>query len=526
MHGPTGAGKTVALRTYLDQAGLAALWVSLDERHREPAALFASITAAHGARAGLPAFSPEHRDDPSAFARDYFARLDEVLPRPHAIVFDDLHFADDSASLFIEAVDVIGGKRPLFLASQLGPGPRFAAQLAGSRLWTIGHRQLAFDNDEAVGLARRLDTDVPMVGALLAATDGWAAGLMLAMQLGPPSSDDSGDPLGSLRSPLAHLIATQVLRGVAPDEFRRLRVLAELPQVPMSLVDVASDWEAACAHLNRLADRGLFVERVASERPRNDGSTARIAKGSWRLHDLFRTALREAGGERSADASLVRTLVAMLVELERLDLAWQLASTGTSEVLDELVEAHGSAALRNAGLPLMREATARRELASPSLAYWRARALLGSDERAALASAETAWEGYNAEADSDRKGLATALAIFSTFVSIENVRSIGPWIERFKDVARTDCQVAASRDEQAIRCAAEVMHDMHFGGRSVDDDAATMQDRLLAHIAADALPPDEAVLAGSMLVAAMNRSNRVADAGALHRLGGERVVHQ
>lgn len=518
LHGPTGAGKTVALRTYLERAGLAALWVTLDERHREPAALFASIGAAAASIATgvLPAFSPEHRDDPLSFARDYFTKLDDALSPEYALVVDDAHLADESTACFACALDVFSRGRPLFFASQLLPGPSFAAHLAGSRLWTIGHRLLAFDADEAVGLARRLGAQTPVVDALLRATDGWPAGLMLAMQLGPPSSGDPDDPLESLRSPLAHLIATQVLRGVAADDFRRLRVLADLPQVPMALVDVAEEWTSACAHLGRLADRGLFVERIAGERVRStrspapDAGPARIARGSWRLHDLFRAAVREAGAARRADPVLSRELVDRLVVIDRLDLAWQLASSGDAGVFDALVDAHGSTALRDASLPLMREVTA--TSSTPGVAYWRTRALLGSDQVAALAAAEAAFTGFDASGDTPRKNRATSLAIFAAFAAIENVGKMAPWIERFKDVVREDGAGGSDPDEQAIRCAAEVMHDMHFGGRSDGRDIPAMQDRLLKHIVSVTLPPDELVLAGSLLVAAMQRANRVVEA--------------
>jgi len=517
LQGPTGAGKTVALRTYLEQIGLSSLWVTLDERHREPSALFASITAAsHAARAALPAFSPEHRDDPAAFARDFFAKLDSVLPEAQALVVDDVHLADDATALLAEAVDTIGDRRRLFFASQILPGPRFAPLLASSRLWTIGHRQLAFDVDEANGLAKRLGAETPMVDSLLAATDGWAAGLMLAMQLGPPSFDDTGDPLGSLRNPLAHLIATQVLHGVAPEDFRRLRVFADLPQVPMALIDLAGDWSTACAHLNRLADRGLFVERVAGDRVRRQGEASvstSIARGNWRLHDLFRAALREAGNDRVPDPALTRTLVGLLVDLDRHDLAWQLAASNDATVLEDLVAKHGARALRDPSLPLLREVT-KRDAPTPHLAYWRTRALLGSDEQAAFEAAEAAWAGFNATDDSVRKGLATSLAIFAMFTSIENVRLIAPWIERFGQVDRVTDDPNAIPDEQAIRCAAEVMHDMHFGGRASGAEVTEMQDRLLSHIVNDSLAPDETVLAGSLLIPAMQRSNRVVEAQA------------
>lgn len=515
LHGPTGAGKTIALRTWLERAARPALWLTLDERHADPAVLFAAIdtvaaSLVHARGSALPAFSPEHRSGLSTFARDYFEKLDAALPRACAVVVDDVHLADDAVAPLSHAIDAFGARRPLFFASQLLPGRKLAAQLARSRLWTIGHRQLAFDTGEAHALAARLAIASAPVDALLAATDGWAAGLMLAMQLGPPSSGESGDPLDSLRSPLAHLISTQVLRGVAADAFHRLRVLAELPQVPMDLVHRSDDWKDACAHLDRLADRGLFVERLPVARSAASG-IARIAKGCWRLHDLFRSALREAGATRDVDAVLSAELVAHLLALDRLDLAWQLASAGGASTLDALVARVGAMALRDADLPLLREMAARCANDAPRVALWRARALIGADTAAALEACESAWQGFQRDGLGDEATRAASLALFIVFAGIEHVGAIAPWLARFATAGRDDERPDEQGDVRAIRCAAEVMHDLQVGGRASDAGVAAMQDRLVACVVDDVLTPNEAILAGSLAVAAMEGSNRIAD---------------
>ncbi len=531
LHGPTGAGKTVLLRSWLHGHRHLSCWVSVDERHRDPAALFAALSAAaEPACAGrLPAFSPEHRDDPAAFACDYFGRLDQALPEGHVLVVDDVHhIADATALLLAHAIDRFDGRRMLCFASQLMPDAAFARHVAGSRLWIVGHRLLAFDRAEASELATRLGTVSPVVDDLVAATDGWAAGLMLAMQFGAggDGGGDPDDPLGAVRTPLALLIAGQVLGGVAAADVVKLRLLAELPQVPMELVDVAPDWRSACARLQSLSERGLFVERLAADRKSAATATThttapatnvmRIQKGCWRLHDLFRGALREPGAIGRPDLRLGAALVQHLLVADRLDLAWRLAAGLDAGLLATVVASHGNAALRDPHLPdLLQWAEPHARRSSPSIATWQARALIGNDNAAALRAAEEAFAGYHEAADGpDAAGaaLSVAIALFVVFATIENVHEIAAWAARFAAIDWAALAAVGSPAERALRTAGEVVHDALVRGRSQDRAAeCAMQDRLLAHVAAELLSANETILAGSLLVSAMRRAMRVQD---------------
>ena len=539
LQGPTGAGKTVLLRSWLHRHGHPSSWLSVDDRHRDPAALFAALTAVAepACTGGLPTFSPEHRDDPIGFARDYFDRLDQALPAGHALVVDDVHhLADATVALLALAIDRFGGRRVLCFASQLMPDAAFAPHVAGSRLWIVGHRLLAFDEVEANALAIRLGIASPAVDDLVAATDGWAAGLMLAMQFGAggEGGGDADDPLGAVRSPLALLIAGQVLGGVAADDLVRLRLLAELPQVPMELVDVAPDWRSACSRLQSLSERGLFVERLAADRkpalggappaqatapaaahpPAHPSNVTRIPKGCWRLHDLFRGALREPGSIGPPDLGVAAVLVRHLLATDRLDLAWQLAAGLDAGLLATVVVSHGNAALRDSHLPGMLQLViphARRS--SPTIALWQARGLIGNDNAAALRAAEEAFAGCEDAADAAGTALSVAVALFVVFATVENVHEIAAWAARFAAVDWAALAEVGTPEERALRTAGEVVHDALVRGRLQDRDAeCAMQDRLLAHVTAELLSANETILAGSLLVSAMRRAMRVQDA--------------
>ncbi len=526
LHGPTGAGKTVLLRSYLRRAGRPSVWLTGDERFSDPAALFAALSALAEpvCSARLPAFSPEHRNDPDTFAQGFFQKLDQSMAPEQAVVFDDIHCIDTTtAALLGFAIDAFGGRRVLCFASQLRPDAAFARHLAGSQLWVVGHKLLAFDPDEARQLADQVGADIPAADALVEATDGWAAGLMLAMQLGA-GSDASGDPLEPVRTPLAELIAGQVLGNVARDDLERLMLLAELPQVPMALGDCDPSWASACARLQGLADRGLFVERLAADRIRHpdksaqqrshDAKVAHLPKGCWRLHDLFRNALRDPSASSVLASPHGEDLTRHLLEVERLDLAWRLAARLGREPLARLVASHGAVALRDPQIVAMRQLAAIHATSeSPSIAIWLARAWIGDDHPAALRACDAAYEGFSSTAQLRGKALSAALGMMIVASAIESVGALNEWATRLGEVERIDSASIADREEHALRVAGEVAHDLLIGNRFADDEeASSLQVSLLKDVVAELLSPDENIVVSSLLVVAMKRFNRLAEA--------------
>ena len=501
LHGPTGAGKTVLLRSWLQRDDTPSIWLTADERHRDPAALFAAITTAVAAHAAahLPTFSPEHRDAPAAFARGFFARLDQALPAALSFVIDDVHhLVGATAPLLAVAIDAFGARRNLCFASQLMPDAVFAPHLAGSRLWIVGHRLLAFDRDEARALATRFGTPEPMLDSLVGATDGWAAGLMLAMQMGSSggSGEGSGDPLESVRTPLALLIAGQVIGDASHDDLRRLRLMAELPQIPIELADADAGWRSACTRLQGLAERGLFVERLSADRKSLDAAgskVSRLSKGCWRLHDLFRNALREPGTIGDPDRALGAQLVDHLLDIERLDLAWQLAARLGAEHLSVVIASHGSAALRDPQrVTLLQMAAPHADRGTPAIAIWQARGQIGNDHAAALAACEEAFAGFEATRDADGAALAIALALFVVFATIDRVGDVALWSERFARVDRASVAGEASGERAALRIGGEVVHDLLIGGRDAPSlSGSAAQDRLMAHVSAEILSAND-----------------------------------
>ena len=531
LHGPTGAGKTMLLRSYLQRVGRPALWLTADERHNDPAALFGSLTRVAEALDAkqLPAFSPEHREDADAFAARYFERLDASLDATCALVIDDAHWlAGPTANLLGCAIHAFAGRRALCFASQLLPDSAFAPHIAGSRLWIVGHKMLAFDATEARQLAAQLGSVATALDDLVSATDGWAAGLMLAMQLAAATGSSSTDALAQVRTPLAQLIAGQVLGGVGQEDLARLRLLAELPQVPMTLAEKDPAWSAACAQLSRLAERGLFVEHLAADRDERSAAERRgppmataAAHGCWRLHDLLRSALREPGAIVMPAPEVGQSLVDLLLAIDRLDLAWQLAARLGPESLERVVVSHGSIALRSSEhITYRRVAAPHATEYAPRIALWQARALIGDDDDGALDSCEAAYRGSVRENEVTTKRQVVALALLACFDRREDLSALSTWRERFEAAERADAALPESAPDliadqiaNPIVLAARLANDHVFGGRAASPgESARRQDALLAAIREGGLTPNENVLAATTLVSTLRLTRRLDDA--------------
>src|SRR6185295_4142068 len=92
--GPSGAGKTTLVASYLEGRQLPGIWYHVDSGDSDPATFFyymglAGAEAAPGEQEPLPLMTPEYLADPSGVSRRFFRELYARLPRPAVLVMDD-----------------------------------------------------------------------------------------------------------------------------------------------------------------------------------------------------------------------------------------------------------------------------------------------------------------------------------------------------------------------------------------------------------------------------------------------------
>ncbi len=312
-----GFGKTTALTQALDglPADTAVAWVGCDEGD-SPLQLFSCLVAA------LEPFDLPWRTSPDALiaaavnstepaAQQKAKRLMvtalinalDACDVPHGVIaVDDLHRIDHPA--VFEFVDQLlerfTPRWTLAVASRHAPPIALARLRAQGELAEFDAADLRFDEMQTRQLAHALGLPADTADALFARTEGWPAGLQLALNVvrGAKAGGGAG---GSSLSGTASLIDRQVFDFLTTEVLDRLpRELREfllstsvLPELSAARCAALTGDARAAEHLDAIERAGLFVSALPE--PHAELLTLR-------LHDLFRDALehrllRERAGD-------------------------------------------------------------------------------------------------------------------------------------------------------------------------------------------------------------------------------------
>lgn len=285
---PAGWGKTVVLARALARlpAGTALAWLSLDEDDDVPRLLSCLLAA-------LDPFDLPWRIDPDALAaiatqpgslRRVADELINALAAsdvPHGVlVLDDLHRVQDARAF--ELLDMMAAQLPphwtLALATRVDPPLALARLRVRGELHEFRQPALAFSRDEVhmlrtlVGTAEVMDSE-----ALLARTEGWAAGLRLCL-----SARRAAGGVGEAQRLVFAYLAEESFATLPAGLQQFLLQVSVLHELRASRCAAVSQDPRALQWLEEIERRGLF----ASVLDVGDELTLR-------LHDLFRDFLRD-----------------------------------------------------------------------------------------------------------------------------------------------------------------------------------------------------------------------------------------
>jgi LuxR family maltose regulon positive regulatory protein len=290
---PAGFGKTTLLADWLRSAGRPVAWLSLDAGDNDPVRFWRHVVAAlDRARPGIgERVAPLLGPPPSSFEGLVTALINELAAQPGenevVLVLDDYHLVDARpvhASLAFLLEHLPPGLH-LVLASRSDPPLPLARLRARGQLAELRADDLRFTAEEAAALLRGsagpgLPDDA--VAALVARTEGWAAGLQLAALSLQGRSDVAGfvaDFSGSHRYILDYLTG-EVLDG-QPEQVREfLLETSVLERLSGGLCDAVTGRDDGQAMLQHVEQAGLFLMPLDEVR------------GWWRYHRLFADLLR------------------------------------------------------------------------------------------------------------------------------------------------------------------------------------------------------------------------------------------
>jgi LuxR family maltose regulon positive regulatory protein len=308
---PAGYGKTTLVSAWVTAVDLPAAWLSLDPDDRDPVRFLSYVLAAlqtvrpdlgGSIVAALQSTQPPPLE---ALLTDLLNAL-AALPERIILVLDDYHVVDsdqvDRALAFLVAH--LPPQLHLVIATREDPALPLAQLRARGQLSELRLADLCFDADEAATffaevMEQRLAE--PDVAALVARTEGWAAGLHLAaLSLRGHQDIDSfvRSFSGSQRFVLDYLLEEVLQQQPAPLQQFLLRT-SVLDRLCGPLCDavLATPAGTGQATLEAIERANLFLVPLDDQR-------------CWyRYHHLFGELLRQRLREEAAmDASAIATL--------------------------------------------------------------------------------------------------------------------------------------------------------------------------------------------------------------------------
>jgi LuxR family transcriptional regulator, maltose regulon positive regulatory protein len=288
---PAGSGKTVLLRSWIDDAGLAdrVAWVSVERGERDAQRFWLSVIERLRAAVGADAFvekrTPMPAFDGGAVVERLVSELGSLDERV-VLVLDDLHELSSPEAL--AQLEVLLARRPpllqIVLATRHDPQLGLHRLRVSGRLAEVRGSDLRFTLEESRELLTSSGIALAdeSLAQLHARTEGWAAGLRLAaLALAGHSEPERfvAEFSGGERTVAAYLLA-EVLEHQA-DEVRRLLLRTSiLEQVSGALADVLVGASGSERILHTLEEANAFVVSLDATR-------------SWfRYHHLFADLLR------------------------------------------------------------------------------------------------------------------------------------------------------------------------------------------------------------------------------------------
>jgi LuxR family maltose regulon positive regulatory protein len=298
---PPGFGKTILLTQWEELDGRPFAWVSLDRGDNDPLVLWnylvaavrriepgfgSSVEAALGSVGGLAldAIVPRILNELEATDQEIVLVLDDY----HRVTSPECH---ESIAFLVEHVP---GNVQLVLSSRSDPPLPFGRLRASGGLFELRAAELGFTETETAELfeAFGLDLAPDSIAALQRRTEGWPAGLYLALLSIRGVSDPTAALVefgGSSRNVVEYL--TEVVLATQTDEHRSfLLETSILPRMCASLCNSVTGRRDSARVLVEIERANLFLVAL-------DGH------GEWfRYHHLFAELLCDELRRRDGDA--------------------------------------------------------------------------------------------------------------------------------------------------------------------------------------------------------------------------------
>ncbi|HVK32549.1 MAG TPA: LuxR C-terminal-related transcriptional regulator [Burkholderiaceae bacterium] len=210
----------------------------------------------------------------------------EAADMPHGlIVIDDLHRIDDDAvHRFLDAlIERLGPRWTVALLTRHDPPLALPRWRAAGELAEFRQDRLRWTRDELAAWLAAAGADGGQLDTLLARTDGWAAGVQLALR------SDRTSAIGSERA-FTDFLNAEVIDTLDAELREFLLQVWVLPELTAARAAAVTGRADAPRLLDRVEQLGLFVSALDAPEP------------TLKLHDLLRAALEQRLRRERPDA--------------------------------------------------------------------------------------------------------------------------------------------------------------------------------------------------------------------------------
>lgn len=268
MLAPPGAGKTTALRQWLEGPGdVRKIYHPVPRRDDEPRRFFRGLLEALERQVeGLAVggmIGRVLRLAPAALGEWLAVRLARS-PEPLCLILDDFQHIGDADVLagLAALLERLPSHVRVLIASQVRPDLPLVRLQVTNRVQLVDAADLGFSAEEVCELHERLGgsrLDEQALASLLAITEGWATGVALALRLRALQGDAVPARFDGSHAGIAAFFDQEVLRGL-PDSCRQLLITsAVFERFDGPACDAVLGSQGAARQLERLAVRQLFL---------------------------------------------------------------------------------------------------------------------------------------------------------------------------------------------------------------------------------------------------------------------------
>ena len=436
LSAPAGYGKTVAVASWLQARGSAAIWYQCDEGDADIASFFYFLSLALANHTGvgdpLPSLSPELYAALPTFVRNYLRAFCSRLTPPTFVVLDnwqDIPAGAPLRELLAVAVEELPRGIVFVVISREEPAANLSRLQCTHKMATIGWTDLKLTEQETAGIAAdykpaAYQRTVMAAHDLHAVTQGWAVGLtvMLRYEIDRPVTPVEVNPIAI--QALFNYLTSEVLDRLSDTvkDFLLKTACLEYITVPVA---------------SRLTGNSAVRSILDSLVKTNSFTLQRPASATYYYHPLFRELLCSRAAARFSEVErqqLLADAAQILAENHDSEMAINLllaarrpeeAARMILAVAPTLIQ-QGRFTTLTVWIEALPESA---EFPTGWLTYWRGLAQMAIAFAAAAPTLERAYQLLLKEADELGQMLAIAALLQHIHISFTDFRPMVPWID-------------------------------------------------------------------------------------------------